>query len=89
MYDFDPSWLAKLDALRAEGIEPYPHNLTVTHVSTELHTAFHEVEEPDPGVEVIIGGRVMFRNKMGRAMFLRESPTGASRPTPTRRLARC
>jgi len=74
MYSFDPDWLAKLDDLRARGIDPYPNGLAVTHLSADLHRRYAEVEDPstdEEGRDVRIGGRVMFRNRMGRAMFLR------------------
>ncbi|MBT3218837.1 MAG: hypothetical protein HN348_07075, partial [Proteobacteria bacterium] len=79
MYTFDPTWLAKLDEFRAAGVEPYPNGLEVTHTSTELHKKYKGVEDPTQSTEptgaaateVAIAGRVMFRNRMGRAMFLR------------------
>jgi lysyl-tRNA synthetase class 2 len=79
MYRFDPAWLQKLADLREGGTEPYPNGMVVTHVSTELHSAW-----PDPAVDpdgdeatdVAVGGRVMFRNRFGRAMFLRLQDRG-------------
>jgi lysyl-tRNA synthetase class 2 len=81
MYSFDPSWLAKLEELRAQGVQPYPSAsaMPVTHTSTELHRAAVGVEDVatlDLG-DVSIGGRVMFRNVMGKAMFLRVQDRGA------------
>ncbi len=75
MYTFDPKWLEKLDAMRASGQEPYPSavGLVPTHTSAELHTACEGSLDPKtviPG-EVAVAGRVMFRNVMGKAMFLR------------------
>jgi len=78
MYEFDPAWLEKLQQMRAEGREPYPNGFQVTHLSTELHGKAVGVE--DPGTiglgDVCIAGRVRFRNRMGRAMFLRIQDRG-------------
>ena len=79
MYDFDPAWLAKLDELRADGVNPYPNGMAPTHTSTELHAAFKDVEDPttlEGWGEVAVAGRLMFRNKMGKAMFLRVQDRG-------------
>ena len=35
MYEFDDSRLEKIASLREDGIEPYPHNLTVLHTAAE------------------------------------------------------
>jgi lysyl-tRNA synthetase class 2 len=76
MYEFDPEWLAKSEALRAQGVEPWPNaaGLTVTLTSDVMREKFSSVEDlttADGAQDVSVGGRVMFRNRMGRAMFLR------------------
>ena len=74
MDDFDPDWLGKLEALRSRGIDPYPNGFVVTHTAQELADAFGELEDPSTApdaTEVRLGGRVIFRNRMGKAMFLR------------------
>jgi lysyl-tRNA synthetase, class II len=79
MYEFEPEWLEKLEALRASGVEPYPNGLEVTHTSTDLHQSFGAVEDPsaaEGATDIAIGGRVIFRNRMGRAMFLRLQDRG-------------
>lgn len=81
MFSFDPDWLGKLDALREQGVAPYPSaaGMPVTHTSTELHRLAKGVETPsvlELGA-ISIGGRVMFRNVMGKAMFLRVQDRGA------------
>jgi lysyl-tRNA synthetase class 2 len=75
MYRFDSSWLEKLAAMRAAGLEPFPsaNGMVVTHTSGALHAACPEGVDPatvDIGA-IAVGGRVMFRNVMGKAMFLR------------------
>ncbi len=79
MYSFDPEWLEKLAALRAAGIEPYPNGFSVSHTSTEIHAAFPDREVTPEGPDwqdVSVGGRVMFRNRFGKAMFLRLQDRG-------------
>ena len=79
MYEFDPDWLSKLDALRASGVEPYPNGMVPTHTSTELHARFAAVDDPSADAElgeVAVAGRLMFRNHMGKAMFLRVQDRG-------------
>jgi lysyl-tRNA synthetase class 2 len=79
MYEFDPTWLAKLDALRAAGVHPYPNGMAPTHTSTELHRRFADVADPSQDAtlgEVAVAGRVMFRNIMGKAVFLRLQDRG-------------
>jgi lysyl-tRNA synthetase, class II len=75
MYNFDPKWLEKLAAMRASGQAPYPSaaGLVPTHTSAELHKRCDGVEDPKAVVpdDVAVAGRVMFRNVMGKAMFLR------------------
>lgn len=70
MYDFDPEWLQKLNALRASGVEPYPNGMEPTHTSAELHQQFADVTSPNLN-DVAIAGRLMFKNHMGKAVFLR------------------
>jgi len=79
VHEFDDSWLDKLEQLRAMGVEPYPNGFEVTHLSTDLHRALHDVDDPTDaeGFErVRVAGRVMFRNRFGKAMFLRIQDRG-------------
>ena len=79
MFDFDEAWLQKLADLRAAGQEPYPNGFRVTHTAGQLRDACHEddparrIDDPSTlGVgEVRLAGRVLFRNRMGKAIFLR------------------
>jgi len=78
VFEFDKKFLTKLGELREMGVEPWPNGFEVTHLSTELHARFKGVEDPsaeDYG-EVAIGGRIMFRNRMGKAMFIRLADRG-------------
>ncbi len=79
MYTFDPDWLAKLDALRDAGQDPYPNGFVVTNTSADIHERFDDVEDPTTaeGSEgLAVGGRVLFRNRMGKAIFLRIQDRG-------------
>ncbi len=79
MYDFDPEFLAKLQALRDAGIEPYPNGMRPTHTSTQLHARFAGIEDPslEPDADAVaVAGRLMFRNRMGKALFLRLQDRG-------------
>ena len=79
MDHFDAEWIKKLDELKQAGVEPYPNGLGVTHTSTELHAAWPDASVEPVGeewVSVSVGGRLMFRNRMGKAMFLRLQDRG-------------
>jgi len=79
MYRFDPTWLAKLEEWRTLGVPPFPNGLVVTHTSEELHRRYAEVEDPSEEAgdqDVRVGGRLMFRNLFGKAMFLRVQDRG-------------
>ena len=79
MYEFDAEFVAKTEAMRAAGVNPYPNGMQPTHVSSALHKRFLGVDDPatDPtSLDVAVGGRVMFRNRMGKAMFLRVQDRG-------------
>ncbi len=70
----------RLAQLREEGVDPYPNGLTVTHTSTQVKAEFgKEIEagETLEGSDVAFAGRVIFRNRMGKAMFLRVQDRGA------------
>lgn len=74
MYEFDPDFQAKVEALRAAGTEPYPNGMSPTHTSTQLHTRFLGMEDPSGEADakgVAVAGRLMFRNRMGKTLFLR------------------
>ncbi|MCB9686974.1 MAG: lysine--tRNA ligase [Alphaproteobacteria bacterium] len=73
MFEFDEKLLAKATALREAGIEPWPNGLVVTHTTEDVRTGWPDLA-PDTNLEdtdVSLGGRVMFRNRLGRALFLR------------------
>jgi len=78
MYTFDEEWKAKREALLQSGWS-YPNDFEITALSTELHKTYADVEDPssDPqSADICIAGRVMFRNRMGRSIFLRLQDRG-------------
>lgn len=79
MEHFDAEWINKLKEYREAGIEPYPNGLPVSHTSTQLHAAWPDASVEPEGEEwasIAVGGRLMFRNRMGKAMFLRLQDRG-------------
>jgi lysyl-tRNA synthetase class 2 len=84
MYHFDPEWIGKVAQMRERGEEPWPDasELTVTDTSTELHARFFGIEAPEEDhaeANFAIGGRLIFKNVMGKAMFLRVNDGAASK----------
>ncbi len=85
MYEFDPSRIGKANQLAAEGTPPWPHGLAVSHTAEQIRTtaeAFEAQErtarglsKDDPvdlaplGDAFVLGGRLMFKNDMGKAGF--------------------
>jgi len=81
MYPFDSKFQTKVAEMRDAGTEPYPTaaGMKPTHLSTELHARYVGVEDPsqdDAAEGVAVGGRVMFRNRMGKLLFLRIQDRG-------------
>jgi lysyl-tRNA synthetase class 2 len=62
--------LAKLDRLRAEGVDPYPVRFERTALAADLH-ARHGGLEPGAatGEEVAVAGRVMLHRSFGKLVF--------------------
>jgi lysyl-tRNA synthetase class 2 len=59
---------AKLEALRARGVEPYPYSFPVTHQARQV-TDLGEIVTPEPGMTVAVAGRLMARRGHGKAAF--------------------
>ncbi len=65
--------VAKLDTLRAAGVDPYPPRSTRTHTAadvTAIVEAFAEGSDHAGGLEVDVAGRVVARRDMGKATFI-------------------
>lgn len=61
--------LAKIDELRAEGIEPYPTRAERTHTSAEAIAAFEAAEKAGGDVKVTLTGRIRATRSMGKLSF--------------------
>lgn len=55
----------KLNTLREQGVDPYPHNYSPTHTSSDVLENYDELE----GKDVTVAGRIMALRKMGKASF--------------------
>jgi lysyl-tRNA synthetase class 2 len=65
--------MAKLDQLRALGVDPYPPRASRTHTAAEviaLVEAWDATDGDPPGGEVDVAGRVVARRDMGKATFI-------------------
>ena len=63
--------MAKIEALRAAGVDPYPVRFDRTATAGELHDRYDSLadgEETD--VVVRVAGRVLLRRQMGKLVFL-------------------
>jgi lysyl-tRNA synthetase class 2 len=77
MFEFEPDWLTRLEALRAAGTEPYPTGLNVPHTTAELREAYAKAATSEGISEDALhqagsfcfAGRLMFKNEMGKAGF--------------------
>ncbi len=62
--------VAKLDALRAEGIDPYPVHFARSATCAELHDRFADLEAGAETDDVVhIAGRMMLRRNQGKLCF--------------------
>ena len=57
--------IEKLEKLRSDGVDPFPHNFNPTNTSDNILINFVEFE----GKEVCLAGRIMSIRKMGKASF--------------------
>jgi len=65
--------IRKLDALREDGIDPYPNDFRVTHTSEDLHATFDSVSDEElksVGETFCLAGRIMAIRDFGKASFI-------------------
>lgn len=64
--------LNKVNRLREQGIEPYPHRVGRTHTSQEAIEAYQAVESAEQGEEVtaVLVGRIRSMRQMGKITFV-------------------
>lgn len=60
--------LKKLEAIRALGIDPYPHRYRPSHTARQVVAILQD--ETTPAAEVKVAGRVMSNRSMGKAAFM-------------------
>ncbi len=62
--------IAKLDDLRAHGIEPYPHRYDRTHTLAELRRDFGHLDAGEETDDVVrVAGRVLLIRRQGKIIF--------------------
>lgn len=61
--------LAKLERLRAAGIDPYPAHFKPSHTCAGALAAFEEAEARAQKVEATVGGRLISIRQMGKSTF--------------------
>src|SRR5688572_4608321 len=68
--DLERRRIAKVEALRASGIDPYPVRFDRTHTAAEIHAA-HDGIEPgaETGERVAVAGRLMLNRPQGKIAF--------------------
>ena len=65
--------VAKLDALREMGVDPYPPRAVRTHTAKDVNELVYGLAEGNneaAGVQVDVAGRVVARRDMGKATFI-------------------
>jgi lysyl-tRNA synthetase class 2 len=74
MYEFDSDRLDKLQQLRDSGVSPFPHGLQTTHTAADVLNLIGERSNEELSEDestVVLAGRMLFKNEMGRAGFAR------------------
>ena len=62
--------LAKVEALREQGVDPYPPRFERTATAAEIHAGHGEIESgAETGVEVTVAGRLMNVRDIGKLAF--------------------
>lgn len=65
--------IRKLEALRIEGIDPFPNDFGVTHTSKDIHEAFGSLSDEElksVGETFSIAGRILAIRDFGKASFI-------------------
>lgn len=75
MFEFDPSFEAKLEYLREQGINPYPNDFPNPQSLAGIRHIYGDIEISEDMGQVAgdfcVGGRVIYRNRMGKILFFR------------------
>jgi lysyl-tRNA synthetase class 2 len=69
--NLEQSRLEKIDLLRSEGIEPYPHRAERTHTSQEAISAYEiaELDNSTQPIKATLAGRIRSLRSMGKITF--------------------
>ena len=68
--DLEGQRIAKVEALRAAGIDPYPMRFDRTHTAAEIHAAHDGIEAgAETGAAVAVAGRLMLSRGQGKLSF--------------------
>jgi len=79
MFEFDPERLEKLQSLRDQGVEPYPHGLSIADTTAAVRAHIGDRDEADLAQDPAtfqIAGRLMAKREMGKAGFARVQDRG-------------
>ena len=67
--DLERQRRAKLERIRARGIDPYPPRVQRTHSTAAARALFEQSNNPDGKIQVSIAGRLVASRVMGKASF--------------------
>jgi lysyl-tRNA synthetase, class II len=68
--EFEQQRLAKVEALRSAGVDPYPVRFDRTHTAADIHARFDGIEAgSETGERVTVAGRLMLRRGQGKLAF--------------------
>ena len=68
--DLERQRLAKIEALRAAGVDPYPVRFDRTHAAAEIHSAHDDIEAgAETGQRAAVAGRLMLKRPQGKLAF--------------------
>jgi lysyl-tRNA synthetase, class II len=88
MFEFDPERLEKLQSLRDQGVEPYPHGLSIADTTAAVRAHIGDRDEADLAQDAAtfqIAGRLMAKREMGKAGFARIQDRGGELQVYVRR----
>ena len=68
--DLEQQRIAKVEALRSSGVDPYPVRFDRTHSAAEVHAAHDGIEAgAETGARVAVAGRLMLNRRQGKLSF--------------------
>jgi lysyl-tRNA synthetase, class II len=68
--DLEQQRIAKVEALRSSGVDPYPVRFDRTHTAAEIHDAHDGIEAgSETGERAAVAGRLMLNRRQGKLSF--------------------